>query len=592
MTTDTDKKMLARELNDFAATISYRAPGAVVHVVDSVDMLVPPAPAWFIPALDDVFIHLDAAGYEHEYRDDKSKAVLRGLVCHELAHSKWSAWLNGVDVPKEVAGTVTMFEEMRIENRAADKGGNTVRGYIRAALPLAIGDTEDVPPRRSAVARLWALGYGRVLTSIVSEADVVWIDQAARTLLGDDDVDFMRDILQEAVALHLPQDKERMFEIAAQWVDLVGDADLPSCDHGYDGGDKDGDPSDEEAEGKDATGKARAKSASEDADDEDGDVDSDIARDVLDSVSPDEKIDEGALDPDDVDMIVSEVVKMSEAISGDWNTHGKLTMADPLEEARRAFGGSKGKWKPDTPTHVEFAEIARTSKALEAMSIPAITKVPNMNMVPPGRLRSREAVRASAERSNGTMTTAKPWRTTRRTHSHVKPIVIGIATDISGSMKWAERSVAQFAYVWTHAGQRVGARTAAVTFGDRVERIAAPGEVLNSLVVRAANGSTEVADKALAALDGVLHLSSHNNAAKLLIIVSDAMLVIDRETDRVVKRLTEMRDAGTTVIWVTNGSRIPRIEKVATVVYAREGGAFKAIQDASIKALDNLTKGN
>ena len=55
------------------------------------------------------------------------------------------------------------------------------------------------------------------------------------------------------------------------------------------------------------------------------------------------------------------------------------------------------------------------------------------------------------------MSTAKPWKGTKRKHSVAKPLVIGIATDTSGSMKWAENGVAEFAYVYANAGHRIGA---------------------------------------------------------------------------------------------------------------------------------------
>lgn len=576
MTTDTDKINMAATLNEFARTIRYRSASAVVHVVNSVEHPSPPAPAWFIPATADVYVHLDAAGYKASI-GDKEMAVIKGLVCHELAHSRWSGWMDDVKIPKNVLGTVTLFEEMRIENRAVD-ADRPVGLFIRAALPLAIGETRDVSSNRSSVARLWALGYGRALTTITTHGDVEWIDQAARTLLGDDDVDYLRDILQEAIALQMPARVDRMLDLAAQWVELVGDADAPSCNHGT----------------PDEDGLGELGEAGDDADARHSD--DDVISDILDSVDGKTTEDDDTdLNPGDVAMIVDEVVKMAKAISADWAMADKLDMAEPTAMAHEVFGkkSTSSGMRPHPAGPAEFKEIARTSKALEAMSIPAVTKVPAMNMVPPGRLRGREALRASAERATGTMTTAKPWRSTKRTHTHVKPIVIGIATDTSGSMKWSERSVAQFAYVWTHAGQRVGARTAAVTFGDRAEAIARPGEIMPNLLVRHANGGSERADDALAALDGVLHLSTQNNAAKLLIVVSDAMFVIAYETKRVVRRMREMRDAGTTILWVTNDDkeRLPGIGKVATVVHTkRDEDAFKALQDAAIAALNELTR--
>lgn len=596
-TTDRRKTGLAVTLNDFARSIAYRNEGAAVHVVDNVDCPKPPAPAWYIPSTNDVFIHLDEAKYDGA---ERRTPVIHGLVCHELAHSKWSGWMLKVNIPKAVRGTVTTFEEMRIENRAVDYDAK-VRSYIRAALPLAIGDTHEVPKTRAAVARLWALGYGRALTTVVLPSDVQWIDTAARTLLGDDDVDYLVDLLQEAIGLNMPSNIDRMIEIAQEWIDVVGeDTDAPSCEHG-----EPGEPGDESESDESEDGESTPKTVelTDDDESEESDApadDSDVISDILDSVKSGDELDEteDEFDADEVSMIVEELVKMAESISRAWDENAPLDMADPTEMAQKVFGSAAPKRNVTMvpATHVEHQEILRTSKALEAMTIPAISKMAAMQALPPGRLRGREAVRAAAERSNGAMATSKPWRATKRTHSNVKPIVVGIATDISGSMKWAEKTVAQFAYVWTHAGQRVGARTAAVTFGDRVERVAAPGETMSELIVRTANGGSEKMDKALAALDGVLQLSVHNNAAKLLVVVSDGMLVIEREMERVVNRLDDMREAGTAVLWVSNNKLSNNIRKHATVVrinsYSSTGNAFKEIQEASITALDAITKGN
>ena len=46
----------------------------------------------------------------------------------------------------------------------------------------------------------------------------------------------------------------------------------------------------------------------------------------------------------------------------------------------------------------------------------------------------------------------------------VLTLVVGVATDTSGSMRWAEEAVARMAYVYTNAGHRIGARTPPTTF--------------------------------------------------------------------------------------------------------------------------------
>ena len=640
MTTDTDirheKRRAAVTLNELAPLVNYYTSGVAVHVVDSVDVPAPPAPAWYTPATGDVTIHLDSAKIDSKSLDSALHGVgwaqMRGLLWHELAHARWSDWMFAVKIPRKIRGTVTMFEEMRIENRAVDKTSGYVRNDIRSVLPLSIGETRSIPPVRSSVARLWALGYGRCLTTVASYDAVQWVDDAARTLLGDDDVDYMTDILQEAITLHMPDAIDRMIELATEWVDLVGDADHDGCGHGDGATEKSDDDDDDdepgepgESTGEDADGDGDGGEADgEESEESDGgsasvpdsdkpepkpkgdsDLGDGVIRDVLDSASPDDDDDDDEDDDfsdEDMSTIIKEVTRMAESIARDWDAPDELKMADPTVEAARVFGSADGKARStsmEKPGPVEHGEVIRTAKVLETMAIPAITKIPAHKIVPPGRLRSREAVRQSAERSRGALSTAKPWQSTKRTHSHVKPIIVGIATDVSGSMRWAESSVAQFAYVWTHAGQRVGARTASVTFGDRVERVAAPGEILTAVPRRKANGANEKADRALAALDGVLHLSHANNAAKLLVIVSDGMLVIPQETERVLKRLETFKANGTEILWVSNNhvhdekryGKVCTVIKIADRSYGASGHAFKKIQDMVLAAITQLSKG-
>jgi len=172
------------------------------------------------------------------------------------------------------------------------------------------------------------------------------------------------------------------------------------------------------------------------------------------------------------------------------------------------------------------------------------------SVLPPGRLRGREAVRQAAERNMGLMSTATPWRTTKRDRTRTKPVVVGVLTDTSGSMSWAQKFVADFAWMMSVAGARVGARSAAVTFGDSAEAVTAPGKVPQMVRERRANGGTEKFDDAAAAIEGVLRLGVPSNAAKILFIVSDGELVIRGERERAALWVEKWTQAGTLVVWI------------------------------------------
>jgi hypothetical protein len=254
-----------------------------------------------------------------------------------------------------------------------------------------------------------------------------------------------------------------------------------------------------------------------------------------------------------MDKAIEEAVK---DITKEWRP-SKLKLGDAGEFAKKVFGGSRKSksrnWKELAPTPQNRQAVVKMARVLETLTMPAITKTKLGSALPPGRFRSRDAIRASADRAAGRMTEAKPWTTTKRRHSHVRPVIVGIATDTSGSMGWAENAVAEYAYIMSNAGHRIGARTAAVTFGDQAEAVSWPGQIASKIRVRAADGGKEAFDDGIAALDGVLNLTRKNDAAKLLLIVSDGHLVRSGETDKARQWMDKCDEAGVAVVWLTIG---------------------------------------
>jgi cell division GTPase FtsZ len=102
----------------------------------------------------------------------------------------------------------------------------------------------------------------------------------------------------------------------------------------------------------------------------------------------------------------------------------------------------------------------------------------------------------------------------------------------------------------SHAGHRIGARFAAVTFGNHAEAVVKPMELPSEVTVRAADGGSEAFDEAVAAIDGVLHLTSNRAGAKVLIVVTDGELVRPNEMAKAQKWLDKLRAGGTLVIQV------------------------------------------
>ena len=560
-------------------------------------------------------INVDRRRWE-SVNKDTAKCV--GLLAHETAHAEISAGMETAENmaraagKKQAMGVMTLLEEIRVEAYAIRRSP-AMRPALRMSFSMILDGIAKNPPSNEAeAARAWALVAGRTLGGIATPGETGSFDTAARTVLGDDRIDQMVELLQEAIQLNLPGESERMIEIAEEWVDLVG----TSGDEGDDSCNADKNGASEKME---AAKRAKAPVSSDSTDDDDGegeegegassgDPEGDGEPSENDSTQSDygkEGVTSAPLSSDDAEDLLDTVTNdLRDIMEDEWaSVDRNPNLANRNEWAAKVFGGKSDYGvKEIDPTPTQRQHVVKAAQFLSNVTVPTISKASRALAMPPGRLRTREGVRRSAERAQGMMVTAKPWKGTKRTHSVAKPLVIGIATDTSGSMKWAESGVAEFAYVYANAGHRIGARTAAVTFGDDVHMISRPGEIMTHVRRKKANGGTEECDHAIAALDGVLHLTDPGTAARILIVVSDGALVKDSETGKVTEWLHRLDKAGTHVVWINNRTPHERywlnqvIAKLpnATFIEARhgytDGDVFAALDKAVRKAItDNVT---
>jgi hypothetical protein len=480
----------------------------------------PSTPAWYGKHTGDVSINLLAV-----YEDDErlARSVLRrlvdghdvppvilGMLAHETAHSRWSTWMPDESCPPAAAEVMIMLDELRIEKRAADwtpAAKEHLRHSFHWLLKRMVAAELDTRPR--AIAHAWALTYGRYRASIASLTEVHPVDDVIRTALGEDTVDTLLEILEEAIQTDSVM---RLQELAEEWLRTLGE-------------------DDEEESGPVIGLFLHGEGSGEPASGEGGELAEVLAASIEEVAS---SIEESPMPPDD----------------------GGADLADPSEMVTKVFGHGYGPsthrqaWKVRDPSPQMRNEALRFARTLEQLALPSVTLTRVPDTLPPGRLRGREAVRQSAERSMGMMTTATPWERTRRRRTTSRPIIVGCMTDTSGSMNWAQGFVADFAWMMATAGQRVGARTAAVTFGNNAEMVTRPNEVPVKVREREANGGHEAFDYAGAAMEGVLHLSTPITAAKVLFIVSDGHLVKPGEIPKAQRWMEKWTKGGTLIVWL------------------------------------------
>ena len=563
-----------------------------------------PAIAWYEPGTGDIRVDLTRLFTPESGRTMRSlrqelspylptdlvadliAAQLWGLLVHEASHSAWSTWRPIKGTPALVVDTMMMLEELRIERRAVAHYAATkqIPLVLRASARL-VHDTLDLSKITTTrgLARAWALLRGRVNAGVVTPEEVQDINLVALTVLGDETVGLLGDLLDEAIELNLERDRTtellRLHEIAVEWLDLLRNESDDDGEGEGEGGGSEGEGEGESEGEPEGEGKGKSKSKSdpkEDGDDEsksdggggdEGDEGDEGESEGGDADKPVDEPDMGELgqdptkehedDPgrdltrDEKDMLDRVLEKTLDQIElGD----DRPTLSDPKKMAQEVVKrGYSSAYERRKPTTDELRWATKLTHELETLTLPAIVKTVHHAVLPPGRLRTREAVRAGAERSKGQMVTAKPFRDTKRRHQPTLPMIVGVMTDTSGSMSWAETLVAQTAYIFGVAGNRVGARTAAVTFGNRANPVVTPGVIPKEVVIYSANGRHERFDWAAAAMDGLLNLTTKTGAAKVLVIVSDANLVLSGEPEKANAWLDRWVKAGVQVVWV--GSR-------------------------------------
>jgi len=536
-----------------------------------------------------------------------------GLVMHETAHARWSTWRPHPavqDATPVVFDAMVMMEELRIERMALDHaerqrptvGPKQALPFVYDTLLKQIGEVEVV--NQAQLAGLWALVHGRVISGVLAPAETESIDEAVRNVLGDDDVDYMCELLAAAVVVDTTTDHgvQQLRELAEEWVATVGDPTSSEgggeaapghghtgCGEGAEGqtgkikgsgepdegaegegssgsDDKADDDDDDEADGEGSGSDGEGEDEDEDEDEgDDGDAKSEGSQ--INDADNDTEHGEGGTYDDTIAHgngggvspnmrhIIADAVKEA---SYEWlpSVDTKRKPADPNVVAPKVFGqkplehAGKAGFTTSKPSAQTRAAVAKLTAEFEKVALPQVVKTPTRMSLPPGRLNTREAVRRSAERSRGQMVTAQPWRGEKRRHTTAKPLVVGLATDTSGSMGWAEQMVAEAAYVFAHAGSRIGARTAAVTFGNHAEAVVKPGNLPREVITRSANGGSEDFDNAAAALDGVLHLGHNDGSAKFVCVISDAQLVRPGEIRIAEQWLDRWIKAGTYILWV------------------------------------------
>ncbi|MGW4115264.1 vWA domain-containing protein [Actinosynnema sp. NPDC004786] len=523
------------------------------------------APACFYPAralieVDGDHLGVDPATADPSNLSDRSRyAPAWGALTHECGHARHTAWAPPDDAPPGVVAAAMLLEEPRMEAAQVRRRPDDrhwlracVRGIVAADLHLFADPATAPHMTRADAARSAALLLGRADGGVLTRAEVAPVARVVRDVLGEEPLDKLRALWRTALRT-ADDDGKTMLDLGRQWCEILGtdpdtDPDTPA------------DP----GAAPDPSGTPDPSGGTSGSGNDNAPADPSPLADAITAV---------------LNGVAAKVARENAPEDPAAVTAAKKAKADAAEKAaqkatRRVFaaGGPRtgttrlAGTRPPIPQERTAARVL--ARALDTAGIRERVAVKSASEVPPGRLRMRGVRAAEAQRAAGATVTAQPFTRVTRTPVPTPPLRLGVACDVSGSMRWACAHVASAAWILADAAHhtRVPAETASVIFGRHVRPLTRPGKCPAEVTEFASSDNWEDIPTAIDALDGALGLS-RPGAARLLVVVSDGQFRDQPRRDGQ-RKLDRLRATGCAVLWLTtsnhdtplDGASVRRIE--------------------------------
>jgi hypothetical protein len=447
----------------------------------------------------------------------QDKALIRvfGVLAHEAAHSKWSHfiledwYLDLAERDRRIVAVIDDLDEVRIESMQAEYR-DVFRTAMRASSRMLLPTEEEMAELTSArgglsvpaFASTSALTLGRADRGILLDFEVAELRYLCEDVCGAERFQEMRRIWCDFAEIDQDDAERDMPVLAQEWLDLFAD----------------------ENEELEMPGMAAIVIAA-----------------------------------------VGDAAKSAEtwdALAAD-ATRTPNDMADAAEESDKIFEvrghgysrGKRGSRSTRPPTSEETAQAVSLARELEKLQLRARSATKTSSLAPPGKLKTRAALAQSADRAAGRMTSAEPWQRVVRKRNDSPPLAVGVITDVSGSMRWAEDLVAKFLYIVPRAVKHIGGKSAAAVFGEDAEPILGVSDKVTQVTTRRAIDGSEAFNSACAAVVGQLRLDDPGSGARILFVVTDGQLVAPGEMEAAAKWVDHLNRRGCVVVWVTDSRR-------------------------------------
>jgi hypothetical protein len=460
----------------------------------------------------------------------KALVVVLGVLDHECGHVKHTPTPRAMqDIPAELLERAKWLEEGRMEARLIE-GVPRVARYLRAAITKILLEhrPEDplAPMSRAQAVKGAVLICSRVPAGTLRAADVVDSEARFAAVLGDEDLETVKEIVAEVCAAPdseavaaLTEGARRLAELAPTEEEEGGEGGA-----GEDSGGGEGVAGGEAPGWEEASGPLSAAERSARAE----------------AVELDPR--EGGVDP--------ELRELAREIA-----EGGTAAAKRLALFGRGHGFGLGPGIPDAggrpPVAVERTAARALAHALQEARSKRLIREGRVS--PPGRFSGRGAMRQASELDRGAPVRGLAFAIKRTVLAELWQPVVGIAVDVSGSMSPFEGPIASVAWVVHSAVEQVGGRAAVSLFGDEAKLLCHSGHRLGEVPEVSAVGGSEDVGEGIEVLRAVLPLSDRRRP-RLLFLIGDGCWTSAPWAEAGERNIAELRSSGCGVVSIGIGS--------------------------------------
>ncbi|KUL31429.1 VWA domain-containing protein [Actinoplanes awajinensis] len=241
-------------------------------------------------------------------------------------------------------------------------------------------------------------------------------------------------------------------------------------------------------------------------------------------------------------------------------------------------------WPRTDPTPEQQAAARRLADRIQQARVHHPETVRRGTVLPPGRLRTRQAIAADAQAAAGQTPTAQPWQHRTQQPPPKPTLHLAVLVDLSGSMSSYAAELSSAAWIFAHAARRGEVVTTTIGFGDSTTLLVPPHGRPKQVLQMQIGGGTYTFCDAVKLADQLLGLR-HARTLRLVAVVSDGDL---DDKPAAQKIITTLHKAGCAVLWLhPDGYSQHTFADTTTITVADPVDAVSRIADAAVAALEN-----